>query len=90
MSIKVTPQKSNSWKSVFTAQSFPVAPTFLRRDCGKVDVAASADHQSICQRVLGPGNKPHSLESYIMWGDVSSSKIVDVIYQIELGYNGQE
>jgi hypothetical protein len=81
MSTTVTPQKSNSWKKRIQRQGLSGSTYLLHRGCGKVDVAASADHQSICQSVLGPSDKPHSLESYIMWGDVSSSKIVDVIYQ---------
>jgi hypothetical protein len=85
MSITVTPQKSNTWKKRIHRPGLSGSTYLLQRSNGKVDVSASADHQPICQRELGPNDKIHSLESYIMWGDVSATKIVDVIYQIELG-----
>jgi hypothetical protein len=85
MSITVTPQKSNTWKKRIHRPELSGCTYLLQRSSGKVDVTASAGHQPICQSVLGPSDKPHSLESYIMWGDVSATKIVDVIYQIELG-----
>ena len=57
--------------------------TYLVQENGTINIAASVDHQSICQDVLGKPNRHNSLDSYISWGDVSAEDIVELIYRID-------
>ena len=85
MSITVTTPPDSTRKKRIRRSGLRGSTCLVQRRSGKVEVVASADHQSICKSVLGPDDKPKSLDSYIAWGDVPASKIVDVIYQVELG-----
>lgn len=82
MSITVKVQKSNTWKKRLLRSDLRGCTYLMQRGNNKVDIAASGDHQRICMGVLGKPNKPHSLVSYVMWGDVTATELVDLLYAI--------
>ncbi len=82
MSLIITTQKVDTWKKRIQRPGLK-GSTYFCQQGGKVWVAASVDHQSICNYVLGPPNRESSLESYICWDDVQSTNLVELLYQIE-------
>ncbi|MBD3719159.1 hypothetical protein ACJEQ8_11925 [Klebsiella pneumoniae] len=57
--------------------------TYFCQQSGGVWVSASADHQAICQKVLGKDSGTSSLASYLRWDDVGAVALVDLLYAIE-------
>lgn len=58
--------------------------TYFCQQGGAVWVSASADHQAICQKVLGRESGTSSLPYYWRWDDVSAVDLVEVLYTIEI------
>ena len=57
--------------------------TYMCQQSGKVWVSASADHQSICQQVLGSPTGSSSHDSYISWDNVQSPDLIELLYQLD-------
>lgn len=79
--MRITTQSVDTWKKRIQIQGLK-GSTYLCQQGGKVWVAASADHQPLCQKVLGEPNAVHSLESYLRWNDVSADRIVELVYRL--------
>lgn len=82
MSLKITTQNVDTWKKRIQRKGLK-GSTYLCQQSGKVWVSASADHQSICQIVLGTPSKDNGLDSYICWDNVQSTELVELLYQID-------
>lgn len=83
MALEIGCQKVDSWKKWIRRAGLS-GSTYLCQQGGKVFVTASADHQAICRRVLGPEAGIHAgLDSYIRWDDVSASDVVNILFAIE-------
>lgn len=83
MGLKITTQKVDVWKKRIQKEGLK-GSTYFCQQSGKVWVSASVDHQKICRQVLGKDSGTSSLSSYIRWDDVSSTDLVELIYQIEI------
>lgn len=83
MSLEITTQKVDTWKKRIQRDGLK-GSTFFCQQSGVVWVSASADHQGICQRVLGKDSGTSSLDSYLRWDNVSAEKLVELLYQIEI------
>ncbi|WP_341509557.1 hypothetical protein WAX88_20920 (plasmid) [Photobacterium damselae subsp. damselae] len=79
MTLKITTQKVDQWKKRVQKTGLK-GSTYFCQQGGKVWVSASADHQFICQTVLGPDSGTSSLDSYLRWDNVSSVNIVELLY----------
>ena len=80
--LKITTQTVHTWKKRIQRSDLKGSTYFCNQ--GKnVWVSASRDHQAICQAVLGPPDKPRSLESYILWDKVSASVLVELLYKLD-------
>ena len=80
--ISVTTQKVDTWKKRIQRANLK-GSTYFTQEGNIINVSASADHQVICKKVLGPQNRAHSLESYISWGNVSATDLVELLYEID-------
>lgn len=83
MSLKITTQQVDNWKKRIQRDGLK-GSTYFCQQSGVVWVSASADHQEICQRVLGKDSGTSSLASYLRWDDVRADKLVELLYQIEI------
>ena len=82
MSLRVTTQQVDTWKKRIQRDGLK-GSTYFCQQSGGVWVSASADHQAICQKVLGKDSGTSSLASYLRWDDVGAVALVDVLYAIE-------
>lgn len=82
MSLKITTQKVDTWKKRIQKDGLK-GSTYLCQQGGKVWVSASVDHQTVCLKVLGKDSGTSSLDSYLRWDDVSSTDLVELLFQIE-------
>ncbi|HHB9052295.1 TPA: hypothetical protein ACN7AU_000682 [Klebsiella pneumoniae] len=82
MSLRVTTQQVDTWKKRIQRDGLK-GSTYFCQQSGGVWVSASADHQAICQKVLGKDSGTSSLASYLRWDDVSAVALVDLLYAIE-------
>lgn len=81
MAISISTQKADAWKMQIQIPGLAGA-TYMCQQSGNVWVSASADHQSICQQVLGSPTGNSSLESYIRWDNVKSTDLVELLFQL--------
>ena len=82
MSLRVTTQQVGTWKKRIQRDGLK-GSTYFCQQSGGVWVSASADHQAICQKVLGKDSGTSSLASYLRWDDVGAVALVDLLYAIE-------
>ncbi|BDP20848.1 MULTISPECIES: hypothetical protein [Klebsiella] len=82
MSLRVTTQQVDTWKKRIQRDGLK-GSTYFCQQSGGVWVSASADHQAICQKVLGKDSGTSSLASYLRWDDVGAVALVDLLYAIE-------
>ena len=82
MSLRVTTQQVDTWKKRIQRDGLN-GSTYFCQQSGGVWVSASADHQAICQKVLGKDSGTSSLASYLRWDDVGAVALVDLLYAIE-------
>lgn len=82
MSLRVTTQQVDTWKKRIQRDGLK-GSTYFCQQSGGVWVSASADHQAICQKVLGKDLGTSSLASYLRWDDVGAVALVDLLYAIE-------
>lgn len=82
MSLRVTTQQVDTWKKRIQRDGLK-GSTYFCQQSGAVWVSASADHQSICQKVLGRDSGTSSLASYLRWDDVGAVALVELLYAIE-------
>ncbi len=82
MSLNITTQHVDTWKKRIQRDGLK-GSTYFCQQGGTVWVSASADHQAICQRVLGKDSGTSSLASYLRWDDVKAVALVDLLYAIE-------
>lgn len=82
MSLRVTTQQVDTWKKRIQRDGLK-GSTYFCQQSGGVWVSASADHQAICQKVLGNDSGTSSLASYLRWDDVGAVALVDLLYAIE-------
>lgn len=82
MSFRVTTQQVDTWKKRIQRDGLK-GSTYFCQQSGGVWVSASADHQAICQKVLGKDSGTSSLASYLRWDDVGAVALVDLLYAIE-------
>ena len=82
MPLTISTQDVDTWKKRVQKNGLK-GSTYFCQQGGKVWVSASADHQKICQQVLGTDSGTSSLSSYLRWDDVSAVKLVELLYQIE-------
>jgi hypothetical protein len=80
--INVTRQPENTWRKRLERDNLK-GSTYLFQQGGIVNVASSADHQAVCIKVLGPPNREEPLDSYIGWGDVKATDIVELIFVMD-------
>ena len=83
MSLKVTTQHVDTWKKRIQRDGLR-GSTYFCQQGGAVWVSASADHQAICQKVLGRESGTSSLPYYWRWDDVSAVDLVELLYVIEI------
>jgi hypothetical protein len=83
MALNISTQEVDTWKKRIQRDGLK-GSTYFCQQGGLVWVSASADHQSICEGVLGKPTKDISLDSYIAWDDVQSNELVEIVYQIEM------
>ena len=82
MSLRVTTQQVDTWKKRIQRDGLK-GSTYFCQQSGGVWVSASADHQAICQKVLGKDSGTSSLASYLRWDDVGAVALVDLLYALE-------
>ena len=82
MSLRVTTQQVDTWKKRIQRDGLKGSTYFCQQN-GAVWVSASADHQAICQKVLGRDSGTSSLASYLRWDDVGVVALVELLYAIE-------
>lgn len=82
MSLRVTTQQVDTWKKRIQRDGLK-GSTYFCQQSGGVWVSASADHQAICQKVLGKDSGTSSLASCLRWDDVGAVALVDLLYAIE-------
>lgn len=82
MGLRVTTQEVDTWKKRIQRDGLK-GSTYFCQQGGGVWVSASADHQAICQRVLGRDSGTSSLASYLRWDDVNAVDLVELLYAIE-------
>ncbi len=82
MPLTISTQKVDTWKKRIQKHGLS-GSTYFCQQSNMVWVSASADHQAICQKVLGSDSENSSLESYIRWDNVQSTDLVELLYQIE-------
>lgn len=82
MNLRVTTQQVDTWKKRIQRDGLK-GSTYFCQQSGGVWVSASADHQAICQKVLGKDSGTSSLASYLRWDDVGAVALVDLLYAIE-------
>jgi len=82
MSLRITTQQVDTWKKRIQRDGLK-GSTYLCQQSGVVWVSASADHQAICQKVLGRDSGTSSLASYLRWDDVGAVALVELLYAIE-------
>lgn len=82
MSLRVTTQQVDTWKKRIQRDGLK-GSTYFCQQGGSVWVSASADHQAICQNVLGRDSGTSSLASYLRWDDVGAVALVELLYAIE-------
>ena len=63
MSLNITTQHVDTWKKRIQRDGLK-GSTYFCQQAGTVWVSASADHQAICQRVLGKDSGTSSLASF--------------------------
>jgi len=82
MSLRITTQQVDTWKKRIQRDGLK-GSTYFCQQSGVVWVSASADHQAICQKVLGRDSGTSSLASYLRWDDVGAVALVELLYAIE-------
>jgi len=82
MALMITTQKVDTWKKRIQKNGLK-GSTYFCQQGGSVWVSASVDHQAICKNVLGADSGNSSLKSYLRWDDVTSTDLVELLYQIE-------
>ena len=82
MSLRVTTQQVDTWKKRIQRDGLK-GSTYFCQQGGAVWVSASADHQAICQKVLGRDSGTSSLLHYLRWDDVGAVALVELLYAIE-------
>ena len=82
MSLRVTTQQVDTWKKRIQRDGLK-GSTYFCQQGGAVWVSASADHQAICQKVLGSDSGTSSLSSYLRWDDVGAVALVELLHAIE-------
>ncbi|MDK9363076.1 MULTISPECIES: hypothetical protein [Lelliottia] len=82
MSLRVTTQLVDTWKKRIQREGLK-GSTYFCQQSGAVWVSASADHQAICQKILGRDSGTSSLASYLRWDDVGAVALVELLYAIE-------
>ena len=82
MPLTITTQDVHTWKKRILRPDLS-GSTYFCQESGKVWVSASADHQLICQAVLGEPTMDIGLDSYICWDNVAATDLVEVLYRIE-------
>ncbi|QQE91098.1 hypothetical protein [Azotobacter chroococcum] len=82
MPLTITTQNVDTWKKRIQKDGLK-GSTYFCQQSGVVWVAASGDHQSICQSVLGADSGTSSLDSYLRWDNVNATDLVELLYQIE-------
>jgi len=82
MSLRITTQQVDTWKKRIQRDGLK-GSTYFCQQSGVVWVSASADHQAICQKVLGRDSGSSSLASYLRWDDVGAAALVELLYAIE-------
>lgn len=82
MVLRVTTQQVDTWKKRIQRDGLK-GSTYFCHQGGSVWVSASADHQSICQKVLGRDSGTSSLSSYLRWDDVGAVALVELLHAIE-------
>ncbi|MFV9327204.1 MULTISPECIES: hypothetical protein [Citrobacter] len=82
MSLRVSTQQVDTWKKRIQRDGLK-GSTYFCQQSGGVWVSASADHQPICQKVLGKDSGTSSLASYLRWDDVGAVALVELLYAIE-------
>lgn len=82
MSLRITTQQVDTWKKRIQRDGLK-GSTYFCQQSGVVWVSASADHQAICQKVLGRDSGTSSLASYLRWDDVGAADLVELLYAIE-------
>jgi hypothetical protein len=82
MSLRITTQQVDTWKKRIQRDGLK-GSTYFCQQSGIVWVSASADHQAICQKVLGRDSGTSSLASYLRWDDVGAVALVELLYAIE-------
>lgn len=82
MSLTVTTQDVHTWKKRIRRPDLK-GSTYFCQESGKVWVSASADHQPVCQAVLGEPTKDIGLDSYICWDNVAAVDLVEVLHRLE-------
>ncbi len=83
MALTITVQIVETWKKRIQKSGLK-GSTYFCQQGGNVWVSASIDHQSICKKVLGKDSGTSSLVSYLRWDNVSSTDLVELLYEIEL------
>lgn len=82
MPLKISTQKVQTSRKRIQRDGLK-GSTYLNQQRNTVFISASADHQAICKRVLGPDSGTSSLASYLQWDNVSAYSIADLLYAIE-------
>ena len=82
MAISISTQNADTWKMRIQIPGL-AGDTFMCQQGGNVWVSASADHQTICQQVLGSPASADSQESYIRWDNVQSTDLVELLFQLD-------
>ena len=82
MAISISTQNADVWKMRVQIPGLAGA-TYMCQQSGNVWVSASADHQPICQQVLGSPTGNSSQESYIRWDNVQSTDLVELLIQLD-------
>lgn len=82
MPLSVSTQKIHTWKKRIQNPNLK-GSTYFCQESGEVWVSASADHQPVCQSVLGESTKDIGLDSYVCWNNVSATDLVEILYKID-------
>ena len=82
MAISISTKNADTWKMRIQIPGL-AGDTYMCQQGGNVWVSASADHQTICQQVLGSPTHTDSQESYIRWENVQSTDLVELLFQLD-------
>lgn len=82
MSLRITTQQVDTWKKRIQRDGLK-GSTYFCQQGRAVWVSASADHQAICQKILGRDSGTSSLPSHLRWDDVAAVALVELLHAIE-------